>query len=119
ITELEFGGAEQALVNLATGLNRERFSPMVYSLKPRPKNDLLVQRLVEAKIPVHFLELRSRWQFFSALSRLTHLFLQQQPQIVQSFLFHANVVATLAAQRAKVPRMVTGIRVADPSTWRQ
>jgi glycosyltransferase involved in cell wall biosynthesis len=119
ITELEFGGAEQALVNLVTGLNRERFSPVVYSLQPRPKNDLLVRRLEEAKIPVHFLDVRSRWQFFSAVSRLTKLLRQQQPQIVQSFLFHANVVATLAARRAKVPRMVTGIRVADPSAWRQ
>lgn len=119
ITELEFGGAEQALVNLATGLNRERFSPVVYSLQGRPKNDLLLRRLEEAKIPVHFLELRSRWQFFSAVSRLAKLLRQQQPQIVQSFLFHANVVATLAARRAKVPRMVTSIRVADPSAWRQ
>ncbi|MFN0020811.1 MAG: glycosyltransferase [Pirellulaceae bacterium] len=119
ITELEFGGAEQALVNLATGLPRERFSPVVYSLQGRPKNDLLVRRLEEAEIPVHFLDIRSRWQFFSAGARLTKLFRQQQPQIVQSFLFHANVVATLAARRAKIPRIVTGIRVADPSRWRQ
>ncbi|MBC7855226.1 MAG: glycosyltransferase [Pirellulaceae bacterium] len=119
ITELEVGGAEQALVNLATGLTRERFSPVVYSLKPRPKNDLLVQRLEQAKIPVHFLDAGSRWQFFSAVWRLAQFFRQQQPQVVQSFLFHANVVATLAARRAKVPRMVTGIRVADPNVWRQ
>lgn len=119
ITELEFGGAEQALVNLATGLSRERFSPVVYSLKSRPKNDLLVQRLEGANIPVHFLDVQSSWQFFSAISRLATLFKQQQPQLVQSFLFHANVVATLAARRAKAPRMVTGIRVADPSKWRQ
>ena len=119
ITELEIGGAEQALVNLATGLARERFSPEVYSLKPRPKNELLVQRLEAAKIPVHFLDVKSFWQFFSAVARLAALFKEQQPQVVQSFLFNANVVATLAARRAKVPRMVTGIRVADPNQWRQ
>jgi len=119
ITELDFGGAEQALVNLATGLSRERFSPAVYSLQSRPKNDLLVRRLEEAGIPVHFLDVHSHWQFFSAVSRLAELFRQQQPQVVQSFLFHANVVATMAARRAKVPRVMTGIRVADPSAWRQ
>jgi glycosyltransferase involved in cell wall biosynthesis len=119
ITELEVGGAEQALANLATGLSRERFSPVVYSLQPRPKNGRLVRRLEDAVIPVHFLNFTSRWQFFSAISRLTQLFREQQPQIVQSFLFHANIVATLAAKRAKVPRIVTGIRVADPSFWRQ
>ena len=119
ITELEVGGAEQALVNLATGLNRERFSPVVYSLQGRPKKGRLVRRLEDAEIPAHFLDVRSYWQCFSAVSRLSQHFRQQQPQLVQSFLFHANVVATLAARRAKVPRMVTGIRVADPSTWRQ
>ncbi len=35
------------------------------------------------------------------------------PQIVQSFLFHANVVAPWAARRAGVPHVVTGIRVAE------
>ncbi len=119
ITELEVGGAEQALVNLATGLCRERFSPGVYSLQSRPKNDLLVRRLEDAEIPVHFLDVKSYWQFFSAVSRLAQLFRQQQPQVVQSFLFHANVVATMAARRARVSRIVTGIRVADPSAWRQ
>jgi glycosyltransferase involved in cell wall biosynthesis len=119
ITELDFGGAEQALVNLATGLSRERFSPVVYSLKSRPKNDLLVRRLEEAAIPVHFLDAHSQWQFFSAVSRLAELFRQQQPQVVQSFLFHANVVGTMAARKANVPRVVTGIRVADPNPWRQ
>lgn len=119
ITELEFGGAEQALVNLATGLSRERFSPVVYPLKSRPKNDLLVRRLELAKIPVHFLGVRSYWQFFSKVTGLAQLFRQQQPQVVQSFLYHANVVAAQAARQARVPRMVTGIRVADPSSFRQ
>src|SRR5690349_4914284 len=111
ITELDFGGAEQALVNLATGLSRERFSPVVYSLQSRPKNDLLVRRLEEAGIPVHFLDVHSHWQFFSAVSRLAELFRQQQPQVVQSFLYHANVVGTMAARKANVPRVVAGIRV--------
>ncbi len=119
ITELEVGGAEQALVNLATGLSRERFSPVVYSLQPRPKNDLLVRRLEQAEISVHFLDVQSFWQFFSAVHRLKGLLWQQQPQVVQSFLYHANVMATRAMRQAKLPRMVTGIRVADPRAWRQ
>src|SRR5207253_1886270 len=40
-------------------------------------------------------------------------------RVMQSFLYHANVVGTMAARRAKVPRVVTGVRVADPSRWRQ
>jgi glycosyltransferase involved in cell wall biosynthesis len=36
-----------------------------------------------------------------------------KPRIVQNFLFHANVVGTLAAREAGVPHIVTGIRVAE------
>lgn len=118
ITELEVGGAEQALVNLAINLDRERFLPAIYSLQARPENDLLVRRLEAAEIAVHFLNVQSRWQFFGAVKRIAKLFRQQQPQLVQSFLYHANVVGTMAARRAKVPRVATGIRVADPSRWR-
>ena len=32
---------------------------------------------------------------------------------MQTFLFHANVVGSLAARRAGVPHVVTGIRVAE------
>jgi glycosyltransferase involved in cell wall biosynthesis len=118
ITELEVGGAEQAFVTLATKLARARFAPVVYSLGPRPENGLLTRKLEESQTPLHFLNVASRWQFFTALSRLAALLRKQQPHILQAFMFHANVVGALAAQRARVPAIVTGIRVADPSGWR-
>ncbi len=121
ITELEVGGAEKCLVNLAIGLNPTRFEPVVYSLAPRPPEgkDALVRQLAAGGIATKFLNLRSRWQFFTAVSRLKQCFKEQQPQVMQSFLFHANVIGTMAAHRARVPNIVTGIRVADPSRWRQ
>ncbi len=36
ITELDAGGAERCLVELATRLDRQRFQPVVYCLGPRP-----------------------------------------------------------------------------------
>jgi glycosyltransferase involved in cell wall biosynthesis len=120
ITELEVGGAERCLVNLATRINREKFQPVVYSLARRPPagKDQLVRQLEEAQVPVRFLDLQSAWQIFSAVSRLARLLRDEQPQIVQTFLFHANVVGTLAARRAGVPQVATGVRVADPRRWR-
>jgi len=45
---------------------------------------------------------------------------EQQPAIVQTFLYHANVVGTLAAARRRLrPCVVNGIRVADPCRRRQ
>ena len=42
----------------------------------------------------------------------------QNPQIVQTFLFHANVLGRIAARRARVKCVVSGIRVAErASHW--
>lgn len=120
ITELEVGGAEQCLVRLATGLDRGRFEPVVYSLAPWPPagRDQLVRSLVDAAVEVHSLEARGVRHFLPALRRLTGFLRQQRPHLVQSFLFHANVLGQLAARRANVRHAIMGIRVADPTWWR-
>jgi glycosyltransferase involved in cell wall biosynthesis len=120
ITELEVGGAEQSLVRLATGLDPARFAPVVYSLAPLPSpgNDRLVRELTNARIEVHSLNARGWWHFVPAVRQFRALLRRQQPQIVQTFLFHANVVGLLAARQASVPHVLLGVRVADPSWWR-
>jgi len=120
ITELEPGGAERALVELATRIDRSRFSPVVYSLGSRPpaERDLLVRRLSEGNVPTHFLDLRRNWQFFHGVGRLAAMLREQRAEIVQTFLFHANVVGARAAGQAGVPHLLTGMRVADPRRWR-
>ena len=120
ITELAPGGAERCLANLATGLDRERFESAVYSLKARPPagKDQLVKQLEAAGVPVTFLDLRSSWQVFRAVRQLAALLARQQPQVVQTFLFHANIVGVWAANKANVPHVAMGIRVADPRRGR-
>jgi glycosyltransferase involved in cell wall biosynthesis len=120
ITELEVGGAERCLVNLATGLDRDRFAPVVYSLAPPPAGSAsaLVDQLRRAEIPLQFVGVRSTWQFGTAVGRLRRLVARQHPQIVQTFLFHANIVGTLACRFRPRPALVHGMRVADPARWR-
>ncbi|MHB1035908.1 MAG: glycosyltransferase [Pirellulales bacterium] len=115
ITELDFGGAERCLVELATRLARSRFEPVVYCLGPRPQADesSLAARLEAAGIEVHCLGARSSWQFVPIVRRVAQLLAAQRPEILQTFLFHANVVGPLAARRSGVPHVVTGIRVAE------
>ncbi len=121
ITELEPGGAERCLVHLATGLPTERFITAVYCLAARPARDrdCLVRRLERQAIPTHFLGARTIWQAPSTLRRLGRALRDFDPDIVQSFLFHANVLSALAVGGRKRPALFTGIRVADPSRWRQ
>jgi glycosyltransferase involved in cell wall biosynthesis len=120
ITELEVGGAERCLCELACRLDPQRFQPTVYSLGPRPTvaEDLLVRRLEASHVPTHFLGVRRPWQVFQAIGRLQQHFARSTPDIVQSFLFHANVVAAQAARRCGVTSICTGLRVAERGAWR-
>lgn len=121
ITELDFGGAEQCLVNIASGLDRTRFAVSVYGLSPppRPPVDGLLVRLQEAGIEHHFLNLEHVWQLPQAVGGLRHLLTVQEPRVVMSFLFHANVVAAMALRGRTGTALACGIRVADPSRWRK
>ena len=72
ITELEVGGAERCLTQLALGIDRERYRPVVYSLwnRPRPEAAGLVAQLEEAAIPVRFVVLRHPRQLFRGSAHL-------------------------------------------------
>ena len=115
ITELELGGAERCLAELAVRLDRQRFSPTVYSLGPAPadKDRSVLPRLLAAGVEVHCLDGRSSWDFPRTVRRLSSLLAQHETQLVQTFLFHANIVGRLAARWAGVPSTVSGIRVAE------
>jgi glycosyltransferase involved in cell wall biosynthesis len=115
ITDLDVGGAERCLVELATRIDRNRFSSEVYCLGPRPTDDAssCVAALEEAGIRVHCLGGHRYWHAPSIISQLTRLLAQQSPQILQAFLFHANLLGRIAAWRAGIPCVISGIRVAE------
>lgn len=115
VTSLAPGGAERCLAEIAAGLDRTRFRPIVVSLAPLPQKGQpsVAGRIEQAGVEIHSLNVRGKWQAWSAVSRLTRLLKTHRPHIVQSFLFHANIVSRLAARRASVPRIVCGIRVAE------
>lgn len=114
ITELAVGGAEKCLANLAAGIDRTRFEPVVVTLAKRPDHDVLVRGLEAQRVPVHFLNLSTWRQSWAGLRRLTALLRELQPNVVQTFLFHANVLGAMAVARANSPPLFAGARVADP-----
>ncbi len=114
ITTLETGGAERQLVELATRLPRDRFEPAVVVLSPppRPPSDELVHKLAEHSIPVSFLGGRTIWQAPLVYRRLVNWLRDTQPDLMQCFLAHANVIGACAGHRLGIP-IVAGIRVAE------
>jgi len=109
ITDLDVGGAERALVALATGLDRRRWHPSVVALGGE---GALAGVLRGAGIGAECLGVDPRrpdlavWKLARALRRAG-------PALVQSFLFHANVAARLASPMAGRPWVVGGLRVAE------
>jgi glycosyltransferase involved in cell wall biosynthesis len=109
ITDLDAGGAERALVQIVTRLDRRRWEPHVFCLDA---GGVLVTELRSAGIDVVCLGAhRPRdflvvWPLYRRLAAL-------RPAILQTFLFHANIVGRLAGAAARVPAIVSGIRVAE------
>ena len=116
ITDLHIGGAERCCVELVKSLDRAQYNPIVYSLFPPPPKErsALVDELHRLQISVEFLSATSWLSLPRVLTSLTRHLKRQRPQIVQSFLFHANFAAAIAARLAKVQYVFTAIRVAEP-----
>lgn len=109
ITDLDPGGAERALVQLVTRLDRKRWLPALYCLSaPGP----LVEPLQAAGIPVACLGARHAGHL-GVILRLRRELCRFQPELLQTFLFHANFAGRIAGRLAGVPHLVAGIRVAE------
>lgn len=119
-TELEVGGAEKALTEIALRLPELGFAPTIVSLRPRPagSRDSLVVRLEGASIPVRFLNLTRPTQILGGIRELRRMLRESSATIALSFLFHANVLTGFATARERGVRHFAGIRVAEPSRWR-
>jgi glycosyltransferase involved in cell wall biosynthesis len=109
ITDLDPGGAERALVQVATRLDRRRWEPHVFCLDA---GGVLVAELRAAGIEVVCLGATRRRDFLVVWPLYRHL-AALRPAILQTFLFHANIVGRLAGMAARVRFIVSGIRVAE------
>lgn len=119
ITELDVGGAEKCLTDLAIWLARRDIEVKVLALGPPPPEERsgLFSRLTEAQIECSFGGFQGIRQAPSATSWLRKQLRAFQPQIVQSMLFHANVLTAVAKPRSCI--FVGGARVRQVERSRQ
>jgi len=120
ITELNVGGAEKALVELACGLHQRghRIRVVAIGSPPPPDRDRLIRQLAQAGIATQFGGFDSSTKAFAAWRWLIRQLRDSQPDVCQTFLFHANCLGTRAARSAGVPVVVGGLRVAEPKRFR-
>jgi glycosyltransferase involved in cell wall biosynthesis len=100
-------GTEKQLLMLLEGLDRRRYDPVLVCLRPSPwlaANDL--------PCPVEVLDLYSRASFVGPRALAVYRALQRRHGfgLVQTFFVDANIVGTLMAKVAGVPRVISSRR---------
>ncbi len=99
-------------MQVVTRLDPARWKPAVYCLGNPGR---LVSELEAAEIPVTCFHARGLRDIL-VVRRLAKALRTQKPELLQTFLFHANLLGRLAGWWAGVPHIVSGIRVAEKRT---
>ncbi len=104
---LPTGGAELVLVSLLSRLDRDRFEPLVISL--RGEGDL-GQTIRELGVPVLALELGAKptlgYEILKGIRALRHF----EPDVIQGWMYHGNLFSWLAAPcMRRRPRLLFSI----------
>jgi len=109
IATLDRAGAEKQMVELATGLNRNRFEPEAVCLW---RKGPLEEELRKAEIPVTLIQ--KKWKLDFSLSRRLAVFIKERNfDIVHTWLFTANTAGRFAAKKAGVPVIIASERCVD------
>lgn len=117
ITGLPVGGSQVMLHKLLSATDRESWDPEVISLRDV---GVMGERIAAMGIPVRALGMRERPADVTALPRLVRWLRERPPDLVQTWLYHADLIGGLAAWRAGVP-VIWGIRQSglDPRSNRR
>jgi glycosyltransferase involved in cell wall biosynthesis len=105
ITGLNDGGAEGALFRLCKG-DKKNYHQVV-SLTGSGKYHSMLSAL---GVPVFVVHASYSWVFFISLCRVIKILRREKPDIVQTWMYHADLFGGLAARLAGVRALVWGIR---------
>lgn len=108
ITGLSTGGAEQALYNLLNGGLAERFISHIISLSGE---GTIGPRIRALGVPVTTLGMQNRRPSFSGLLNLRQAVRELQADVIQGWMYHGNLAATLSRRFAlHPPALIWNIR---------
>ena len=110
ITGLRAGGAEGMLAKLLSGMDRSRFQNIVVSLTDR---DMLGPRIEALGVPVYTLGMRRGLPAQMALWRLWRLLRRERPDLLQTWLYHADLLGLVAGRLAGVARIAWNVRCSN------
>lgn len=113
IDHLKVGGAQRHLIEVLRRLDRQRFSPQVWTLRGEGE---LLQDAEQLGVPVKSFDLGARLQdprVFPLFHRAIQQLRQDRVQIVHTYLSFANIVGALTSAFARVPVLLVSKRSLD------
>jgi glycosyltransferase involved in cell wall biosynthesis len=107
ISSLETGGTEMMLFKLLAATNRDEFSNLVISLT---KGGAIADRIAALGIPVESLGMNRGAPSPMGTFRLYRALRQERPDILQTWLYHSDLLGYFAGKLAGVPSLAWNIR---------
>ena len=106
-TSLGMGGADRQILYLARALLAQHYEVRLVSMTPLQE---MGRHAVAQGLPILSLEMERGRADRRAFMRLVDLLKDWRPQLLTSFMYHANLLGRLAGRWAGVPVIVTSIR---------
>ncbi len=110
ITDLDTGGAERMLARLVAASHGARFDHHVIALIGQGRQ---AEAMRAAGVPVWALGLSGAAGLPLSVARLAVWLRRLRPDVVQTWLYHADLVGTLAAALAGGPSLLWSVRCSD------
>jgi len=110
ITELNVGGAEHMLYKIVSHSNKSNFRHLVVSMTDRGP---FGNKIMRSGIRVYELRMKAGYPDPRAILRLVHLLKAISVDILQTWLYHADLLGFIAGKISRVPKIVWGIRCSE------
>src|SRR5436190_21695397 len=110
ITGLETGGAERMLVHLVSRADRSRLRPVVVSMTGPGTMGPLIEG---AGVPLRTLGIRRGVPDPRGIARLARILREFRPAVLQTWLYHADLLGSIMRRLGLVPHLVWGLQSSD------
>lgn len=111
ITSFGLGGAETNLWRLACHMDRSRFANVVVTMTPtKPDQGTVEPTPEEAGVPFFTLGMQRGTPDPLSAARLLRIVRRVRPQILQTWLYHADLMGLLVGKFARVPVIAWNLR---------
>jgi glycosyltransferase involved in cell wall biosynthesis len=106
ITSFGLGGAEGNLARLVSHMDRTRFFNQVVVMRRMPE----FHASADSAVPIQCLGMHSGVPTVHAISRLLSIINRMRPHVLQTWMYHADLVGLLAGRLNKTPAIAWNLR---------